>query len=310
LISEKKEREDQITKEFISQYEEFIELEEFQFQLNWVRRRGRSTESLLKEIDRVIEIFLEVFFNKHRELVVRSIKLEEEPAISRKVRVIGEGGIEYSISFSFNLASKVSIDEEKTRQIAFRFAEEAELWANLPEYLASGLIRELPKDFNFKRYLSGQKTSTFLQSYDHQIIEVIDRESINLIGDVLKALLKSSILEKELKFLKDQEVPHWEELLARGGSLFLKEFPVLAREAAALKMISEITPHKKLQARSRKILNKYKELMEVAKDYAQFEEVYRYYGDYILKNVHISEKSKKEGRSKIRLKKVKNIPYE
>jgi len=299
LIAEKKKKEDQVVREFIDQYRDFIDLEEFQFQLNWVRRRGRATESLLKEIEEAIRIFLEAFCSKHRELVVSSIKLEEEPAISRKVRVIGEGGIEYSISFFFNLASEVSIDWGKMEQTAIRFAEEAELWANLPEYLASGLILKLPEDFNFKEYLSGQKPPLFLQSYDYQIIEVVDRESINLIVDVLKAQLRPKRLEKELKFLKDQEIPHWEELLAREENHLLKELPVLAREVVALEMISEITSNKKLQVRLGKMLNKYEELMETVKDYAQFEEVYRYYRDYILKNLYMSRKVKKEVISRV-----------
>ncbi len=77
----------------------------------------------------------------------------------------------------------------------------------------------------------------------------------------------------------------------------------MAREVVVLERISEITPDKKLQAKSGKVLNKYEEVMEAAKDYLQFEEVYRYYRDYILKNIHISEKVKKEGRPRVRLKK-------
>lgn len=299
---EELEKENRIVKEFLDQYSNFINLEEFQFHLDWVRERRRFASSLLKEIDKVVKIFLKAFNSKNQELIIRSISLEKEPSISMEVRVVEEWRDNYSLSFFFNLASNVLIDEVEMKQSALRFAEQAELWANLPGHLAGGLILKVPEEFDFKKYLTDQEITAIIKKYDQQIIKRVDQESLNLMVDILKCHIKSKTIENEFKFLKSQKLPYWEEILAIGGDHLSNKLPVLAREAVAVEKISGITLNKKLQAKFGRLFKKYEELLEMANGYAQFKEVYMYYRNHISKNILVYEMGKVKKRKKFKVR--------
>ena len=293
-LMEKRKQEEREEKEvyekFFLKYQGFIDKEEFQLYLEEAQEKGK----IIKEIEKVVDNFVRGFERRNLELTIKQISFEERPRGRSGLKIIESGRGNYVLSFVFNIASKRFLESVDLEELASHYVSQAEMWAKLPDYLAEvdGPITQVPERLEFRQWLIAQKIRNIKTNYHQRVIEAIDRESMNLVLDILKPYFQFWAMQKELVFL-GKELDYWSEVLSQEEDI-LEELPILARRAVALDRIPE-KEFRQLKAR-------FEELMEPA-DSSHLKEIHRYY-QYISEQTKLKmvreEVKKRKKRPEIR----------